>query len=254
MTSNVAKLRGWWRNSFAGAAARGLINMLPRNTVLPILKGPLRGKKWVIGSSFQSCWLGVYEYEKQQEFIGTVKAGDVVYDVGANVGFYTLLASTLTGPSGRVFSFEPLPRNLALLKRHVEMNQMSNVEILDGAVSDKSGTARFSTGDIPEMTHLSATGEIEVQTYQLDELVSRGRLPPPWVMKIDVEGAETAVLSGAREILQRHKPILLLATHGADVHRKCCDMLREMRYTLRPMDGKPLEESSEVRADPPASI
>ena len=62
-----------------------MINILPRGTVLPILKGPLRGKKWVVRSSFQSCWLGVYEYEKQQEFIRTVKSGDVVYDIGAGV-------------------------------------------------------------------------------------------------------------------------------------------------------------------------
>ena len=250
MSSKVAKLRGWWRNSFAGAAARGLINMLPRNTVLPILKGPLRGKKWVIGSSFQSCWLGMYEYEKQQEFIRTVKSGDVVYDVGANVGFYTLLAATLAGPSGRVYAFEPLPRNLTLLKRHVQMNQLTNVQVMEGAVSDKSGTARFSTGEIPEMTHLSPEGQIDVQTFQLDELISSGRLPPPRVMKVDVEGAEADVLSGARELLQRHKPILLLATHGSEVHRKCCDMLRELGYTLYPLDDKPLEESSEVRAEP----
>lgn len=251
MASKVAKLRGWWRNSFAGAAARGLIKMLPRNTVLPILKGPLRGKKWVVGSSFQSCWLGVYEFEKQHEFTRIVKSGHVVYDVGANVGFYTLLAATLAGPEGRVYAFEPLPRNLALLKRHVEMNQMNNVEILDGAVSDKPGTARFSTGDIPEMTHLSDTGEIEVRTYQLDELVSSARVPPPRVIKVDVEGAEANVLAGARDILQRHKPILLLATHGAEVHQKCCDFLLEMGYSLHPLDDKPLERSSEIRAEPP---
>jgi len=201
MASKVAKLRGWWRNSFAGAAVRSMINILPRSTVLPILKGPLRGNKWVIGSSFQSCWFGVYEYEKQQEFIRTVKSGDVIYDVGANVGFYTLLASTLTGPTGKVYAFEPLPRNLELLKRHVQLNQLNNVEIFDGAVSDKSGTARFSTGDIPEMTHLSADGQIEVCTYQLDDLLASGKILPPRVMKVDVEGAEADVLAGARQVL-----------------------------------------------------
>lgn len=249
MANKVAKLRGWWRKSFVGGAARSLIGMLPRNAVLPILKGPLRGKKWVIGSSFQSCWLGVYEYEKQREFIRTVRPADVVYDVGANVGFYTLLASTLVGSEGRVYSFEPLPRNLALLKRHVQLNQLKNVEIFDGAVSDKTGTAQFSTGEIPEMTHLSPTGDIQVRTYQLDDLVSTGRLPPPRVMKVDVEGAEADVLSGARDLLQRHKPVVLLATHGAEVHRKCCDFLRKLGYDLHPLDDKPLEDSSEVRAE-----
>jgi FkbM family methyltransferase len=230
-----------------------MINMLPRSTVLPILKGPLRGKKWVVRSSFQSCWLGVYEYEKQQEFIRTVKTGDMVYDIGANVGFYTLLAAQLAGPTGRIIAFEPLPRNLALLKRHVQLNNLTNVEVFDGAVSDRSGIARFSTGEIPEMTHLAEGGDLEVQTFQLDELVSSGRLPPPRVMKVDVEGAEADVLHGARDLLSRHKPALLLATHGPEVHHTCCNFLRELRYTLTPLDGKPLEESSEVRAEPPSA-
>jgi FkbM family methyltransferase len=249
MASLVAKLRDLWRYSLLGRSARSAMKLMPRGTVLPILKGPLRGKKWVVRSSFQSCWFGVYEYEKQEQFRQTIKPGDVVYDVGANVGFYTLLASVLVGPPGKVISFEPLPRNLALLRRHIQLNRLRNVEVYAGAVSGKPGTARFDAEGLPEMGHLSDRGQFEVEVFQLDELVASGRIPPPQVMKIDVEGAELDVLEGASRLLREHRPVILLATHGEEVHRGCLELLGE-QYVLSAMDDKPLDQSSEVRAQP----
>jgi FkbM family methyltransferase len=246
--SAVAALRSYWRTSFAGAAARSLINRLPAGIALPILRGPLRGKRWVVRSSFQSCWFGIYEYENQLRFVASLKPGAVVYDVGANVGFYTLLAAVIAGPGGRVYSFEPLPRNLAILRRHVQLNHLENVEIFDGAVSDSAGTAHFSTQNIPEMGFISSTGDLEVRTFALDELLAAGRLRPPDVIKIDVEGAERDVFEGARKLLAEHRPTIMLATHGPEVHRRCLEFLRGLSYQLAPMDGKPLEHSTEVLA------
>ncbi len=248
--STVTNLRSFWRYSRLGRSARAAMNLMPRDTVLPILRGPLRGKKWVVRSSFQSCWFGVYEYEKQVVFQQSVRKGDVVYDIGANVGFYTLLASELVGSEGTVVAFEPLPRNLALLRRHVHLNGLSNVEIIEGAVSEEAGTARFAAEGLPEMGHLTDEGGMEVKMHQVDALVGSGRIPPPKVMKIDVEGAELSVLRGAHEVLKQHRPQILLATHGLEVHRQCVDLLREAGYALSSMDDKPLEESSEVKAVP----
>jgi FkbM family methyltransferase len=253
MASSVAKLRDFWRYSRLGRTARSALNLMPRGTVLPILKGPLRGKKWVVRSSFQSCWLGMYEYEKQELFRQVIRPGDVVYDIGANVGFYTLLASVLVGPSGKVISFEPLPRNLSLLRRHIRLNALANVEVFEGAVSSRRGTARFDAEGLPEMGHLSDRGQFEVKVFQLDELVADGRIPPPKVMKIDVEGAELDVLEGARDTLRIHRPVILLATHGQEVHDRCRAFLAE-QYILSPMDDKPIEQSSELRAEPRGGV
>ena len=81
--------------SFVGKLARLPLRLIPKKAVLPILQGQLRGKKWVVGAGNHSYWLGSYEMHKRQAFEREVKPGMVVFDVGANVGFYSLLAAYL---------------------------------------------------------------------------------------------------------------------------------------------------------------
>ena len=83
------------------------------------------------------------------------------------------------------------------------------------------------------MGRLDASGDVEVRTETLDDLVSSGQVPPPDFVKMDVEGAEHDVLTGAVSVLQKHKPVILLSTHGTVVHDRCCSFLRELGYELR---------------------
>ena len=76
---------------------------------MPIWQGRLKGKRWIVGSGASGYWRGSYEYENQLVFVRMVARGSTVFDVGAHVGFYTLLASVVVGPAGRVFAFEPVP-------------------------------------------------------------------------------------------------------------------------------------------------
>ena len=110
-------------HSWLGRVLRFPLRLLPPETIVPILQGRLRGKRWIVGSGNHGCWLGSYEYEKRRAFEQTISAGNIVFDVGAHVGFYTLLASTLVGPTGRVVAFEPAPRNLRYLKEHLRLNR-----------------------------------------------------------------------------------------------------------------------------------
>ena len=91
--------------SIVGKALRFPLRLIPCGAQMTILQGPLRGKRWIAGSSDHGCWLGSYEYPKQRAFSAAISHGDVVYDLGANVGFYSLLASVLVGTKGQVFSF-----------------------------------------------------------------------------------------------------------------------------------------------------
>src|SRR5882762_9068753 len=122
-----------------GRALRYPLKLIPSDTPVHILRGPLRGARWIAGSSIHRCWLGYYEPTKQREFSAAIKSGDVVYDLGANVGIYSLLASILVGPRGRVISFEPVPRNLIFLRRHLRLNEITNCSIMDVAVGSFSG-------------------------------------------------------------------------------------------------------------------
>jgi FkbM family methyltransferase len=221
------------------------------------LCGPLRGKKWIVGASTNGCWLGMYEMQKQNVFRSLIQAGNVVYDLGANVGFYSLLASVVVGRNGQVFSFEPLPRNLEFLRKHLEQNNVTNCAIVASAVSDRIGTVQFEAHGDPHMTKMSASGTITVKLTSLDELVASGEISPPDVIKCDIEGAEFEALNGARVTLGRYHPKILLATHGSTVHKLCCDLLMALGYSVCPLEkGMPLAESTDLVAifsDPPPS-
>jgi len=228
---------------------QAILRIVPRKAQVRVLSGPLRGRKWIAGASTNSCWLGVYEMEKQNAFCSLIRPGDVVYDLGANVGFYSLLGSVLVGPRGRVFSFEPLPRNLELLGKHIRGNNITNCVIVASAVSDREGTAHFEAQCDPHTTKLSATGNITVKLTSLDDLLASGEILPPNVIKCDIEGTEFDALNGARDTLERYHPKILLATHGGAVHKLCCDFLIAIGYSVWSLKkGVPLAQTSELIA------
>jgi FkbM family methyltransferase len=212
------------------------------------MQGKLKGKKWIVGSSNHGCWLGSYEFDKQRLFERTIKQGSIVFDLGGHVGFYTLLSSELVGPSGKVFVFEPLPRNLFYLKEHLLLNHVNNVTVIEAAVSDKDGVVSFDEGPSSSMGHLYSNGKLQVRTVVLDDLISNREIPAPDYMKIDIEGAEFLALSGAKTMLEDSHPTIFLATHGSVVHQECSHLLQSLGYQLQPIDGRNLEQSNEILA------
>jgi len=231
-----------------GKLLRFPLKLIPQKMIMPILQGRLKGKKWIVGSSNHGCWLGSYEYDKQILFSRTIKEGGVVYDIGANVGFYTLLSSETVGKKGKVIVFEPLPRNIHYLRKHLLLNRCENVTLIEAAVADKNGVAFFEDRTGYSTAHLSSEGHLEVKVVSLDKLVIDGTIPPPDYMKIDVEGAELLVLSGARSILANYHPTIFLATHGIEVHQQCCEFLEAIGYDLQSINGKNIDETDEILA------
>lgn len=225
--------------------------ILPNNMIVPILQGRLKGKKWIVGSSNIECALGSYEYEKRILFEKEVSKSSVVYDIGAHVGFYTLLASELVREGGRVIAFEPALRNLKYLKKHLEINHCDNVIVVEAAVSDKSGSSHFNEGHNSSMGHLSENGDLTINTVSIDELVGNGKIPTPDYIKIDVEGAELLVLKGAKSTLINYSPKIFLATHShrvPNVHIDCCNFLASLGYKLKPIVGADLYATREIFA------
>ncbi len=217
--------------TFLARLIRFPLRLVPNDRVIRIKTGRLRGWRWITGSAPHGCWIGTYERDSQRAFIENVHAGDVVYDIGANVGFFTLLASKLVGPRGTVYAFEPLPRNLKYLEKHLSLNGCENVRILPVAVAASSGTARFATAHNPSQGGISKSGELEVQTRSLDDALASGTGRPNF-LKIDVEGAESEVLAGASALLRESHPVILLSTHGWQQHERCSEMLKGHGYAL----------------------
>jgi FkbM family methyltransferase len=221
---------------------------------LPILAGPLRGRWWLPASRGKILRIlgGTYEPEQTRLFEEWIRPGATVLDVGAHVGYYTLVSAVLAGPRGRVVAFEPNPTNHGFLKRHVALNGCGNVEVVQAAVSDAAGTARFDFGGGSGTGHLADQGALEVRTVRVDDVCAERGLAPG-AMKIDVEGAELRVLRGAEQTLRRHRPVIFLSTHGAEVHRDCLEWLRGLGYSLSPILGTDLDAATEVLCVPAAA-
>ena len=228
----------------------------------PVLCGPLRGAKLILGSlSGEGGGASVYfnegcERDQTQTFQETVKPGDIVFDIGANVGFYTLLGSRLVGNSGRVIAFEPVIQNLSYLERHVRMNRLRNVMILAVACADSNSLLTFRSGVNRATGHLADTSQdagiyqtghsVWVPALTVDEFVAKSGLLPK-VIKIDVEGAELHVLKGAQQSLIAAKPKIFLSIHSAQLRSVCLDYLQQKGYSAHPLNGN-VSEATEYLA------
>ncbi len=218
---NLAKLPPF--NSTVGKLLRLPLRLLPRNIPMRVLQGPLRGARWIAGAHTHGCWLGSYEWDTQQLFWYSIPAGGVVCDIGANAGFYTLLAAR---KAKHVIAIEPLPENLRYLYKHLEMNRIKNVTVIKAAMSDVNGLAQFRVGGNRATGALEADGALQIRTTTVDSLPRA-----PDLIKIDVEGAEFRVLTGAIETIKRKHPIIFLSMHVGGSH--CQDLLRSLGYTLK---------------------
>jgi FkbM family methyltransferase len=175
-----------------------------------------------------------------------VKGGDVVYDIGAHVGFFTMLLSRHAGDGGRVVAFEPIAENVERLHAAIDANEAANVEVRGVAISDRAGEERLAlygsslegelAGDGP--LHPACVGTIDVRTVTLDDVLSGGA-PVPTLLKIDVEGAEGRVLRGGRNLLTAHRPALLIEIHSTRAGAEVCDAL-PIAYAFRDvLTGRP---------------
>ncbi len=214
-----------------------LLDFIPPGIELRILRGTLRGKKWIAGSGLHEGWLGTYEPDIRKIFEEEINVNDIIYDLGAMVGLYTLLAAELVQEQGQVFAFEPSPRNIYYLKKHVGINDYKNIKILEYAICDSIGEMKFSEGKSISTGHLSEDGKLAVETVSLDILVNRKEILPPHFIKMDIEGAEYEALIGAKYILEQYHPKLLISIHSKELYTKCTEYLVKMGYKIKLISG-----------------
>jgi FkbM family methyltransferase len=180
---------------------------------------------------------GFYEPEISHLMLNVLKHGDVVVDVGANCGYFALLAGTLVGESGRVVAIEPAAECLARLRANVALNGLTNVEVLDRVASNHAGETRFylnsdnsgghalwNPGEWPSnqksREHPISTAKLATA---LDAEWKKRGLPLPKLIKTDTEGAEQFVLEGARELLSGCKvPFVVAELHEFGLGKLGC--------------------------------
>lgn len=226
------------RASLNHAAPHGL-------TVVTIAGGGLAGLQLQLDlQKEKDYWLGTYEPDLQAALAQLVQPGWVAYDIGAHIGYISLLLARAVGPDGRVFAFEPLPANLERLRANLALNpQLENLEMIPAAASDHSGTARFLLHESGEMGKAAGSagrqaeyhGELEVPALALDDFVYTQGNPAPQLIKLDIEGGEVLALPGLRRLLAEARPLVLLELHGPESAATAWGTLTAAGYTLHQM-------------------
>lgn len=216
--------------------------------------GPGRGLVYPVRlPQDKGVWIGTYETDFARALANAVAPGDVCFDVGGWHGFYGGVMA-LAGAS-KVVVFEPLPANCTRIRRLIELNPELPIELIEAAVADRPGRTEFqvmsqeSMGKLTEspfQPQKASREHISVELVALDDLVAQGRVAPPAVMKVDVEGAELLVLRGAEKMLREYQPTLFLEIHSPELARDCRNLLEHLGYQIEVM-------KEEGRIDPNVS-
>lgn len=175
----------------------------------------IRNPEYILGSS---------ELPVQEAFARQVRPGDVIYDVGANLGFFSVMAAKLVGPTGQVYSFEPVTENATTIQRNASLNGLSNLTPFELAVGSRAGNLELLLSDWNGGASLSPTSvkpteavaRRSVRVVALDDFIAEQRLRPPSFVKIDVEGFELEVMQGMARTIAACQPTLLFEVDDGD--------------------------------------
>ena len=167
-----------------------------------------------------------------------LRPGMVAIDAGANIGWYTLAMARAVGPAGLVYAFEPADEELTRLRSNVRLNALENVRVKPLALAEAEGWTTLSDTLDAGTTYVGG-GKRPIATTSLDRLVADERLERVDFIKMDVEGSELNVLRGAREVLRRFRPMIMVELEPVPLSRMGTDpqtviaFLRSEGYELK---------------------
>jgi len=185
---------------------------------------------------------GELEIATQKLLAERLRPGMVFYDLGANIGLFSLLAARLVGMDGRVFSFEPDAEVVARLRRNIEQNGFSNITVVQAGIWSVNANISFLTSDAssPERSagKLVIGGSdaraTPVRCIALDDFIQTA--PPPDAIKCDVEGAELEALRGAKRLFETRRPWIVCEMHSEATDRRARDFLGRLGYDIESLD------------------
>ena len=223
------------RRSLNAAVSEGLSETI-------IAAGPARGLKMLLDlHSEKDYWLGTYETDLQAAAAKLIHPGSVVYDIGANIGYISLLSTQLSGLTGKTFSFEALPANVERLKSNVSINGLdSRVTVIHAAVIDSDQPVTFLTHPSGAMGKALGSagreepysGRIKVPGLAIDTFTFNQNHPLPDLIKLDIEGGEGTALAGMQRLLSEKNAVFLIELHGEQAARQVWDHLLQYDYTV----------------------
>ncbi len=232
----------------SGAIRSMLTRAAPDEIVLvEIAAGPLAGMQLQLDlRTEKDLWLGTYEPALLEAVKHFTRPNMTTFDVGANIGYVSLALAKAVGEAGCVVAFEPLPANLDRLRANMALNpEGSRVQVVGDAVGAHNSQAAFMVHESGGMGKLQAAKgrqteyeeSITVEVIPLDDWIEDNELPPPGLIKIDVEGGEAAVLEGLSGTLNNDRPVILIELHGPEATSAAQNILASADYALHATRG-----------------
>lgn len=229
----------------AKACLKSLLEALLGNRIRAhrIPFGPIRGRKIFLSPQISlRMWFGVDEPWIAQLSQELLKPGDVVYDLGAHVGYTTVLFAHFLQGTGEVHAFEILPSTADLLEKTVQSNGFQNVTIHVVGVGAEKAVHELPVGPTA-MTSLLAKAQDGQRTepgrvVKLDDYQQEKELPLPALIKMDIERAEIDCLQGSRALVRECRPKMIIAFHSKDLLRQGYDLLTSLDYQLHDQRGQ----------------
>jgi len=234
-----------------GRALRSLARRYEEGSETIVAVGYASGARWKRYHRYVSgYWLGQYELPIQETIIRLLGSESRVFDVGANAGFFSLVAAKKVGRGGWIVAFDPLKENAECIAEQFRINSLSNCHVDQRALANKDGWDEFSfdsPGSATAHLGIPATGEssITVRTTTLDSAAEKWGIPT--FIKLDVEGGEVRVLEGATKLLEMPGVVWLIELHNPDCARDVTGILRKNGYDICDLKGRPLRGESEDR-------
>jgi FkbM family methyltransferase len=235
-------------------ALRWFASRFPEGSVVPIRSGLAQGLRWRRSHRYvNGYWTGQYELDVQHAVARHLGAGDVFFDVGANAGFFSLVAARIVGPTGACVSVDPDPFNAEQMRELARLNRIAHWTVHQRAVAEQPGRLRFAAPSPGSPTgrlvgdagvdggdgHDAAGIDVEVTT--LDALfAAQGR---PKLVKLDVEGAEVRALAGAERLIREARPHWLIELHSDALAARVREILTAAGYRFTTIGGHPIPET-----------
>ena len=233
---------------FLAGRTQWLADRLHKSDVM-IRTGLAAGLRFTAGRSNVAYLAnGTLEPDTEQALAEVLRPKMTFYDVGGHFGLHSLIAARIVGPLGSVLSFEPLRENQSLFEHNVRLNNFGNIRCIPVAVGDRDCESTFllssclSCGALADQpwSPEGCVGEVAVEVRRLDTLIAEGKIPSPQVVKMDIEGGETAALAGAENLLATARPILIIELH--ETAEAVSHVLTRHRYAACPIGSRaPIE-------------
>ncbi len=225
---------------------RRLVRPLITDKNVKILSGIAAGLRLYASKHDHGYDLGTSELPVQKALREYLRGGDIFYDIGANIGFFSIIGALLVLPEGHVYAFEPVPQNALRIQMNAQLNDFHHVSVIEKAVADSSRDGELILADHPAGAVLASAGAppdathaIAIQLVAIDDLVMKNKLQPPTVVKIDVEGAEIEVLLGMSATIKKFSPVIIYEIDDGEIqkfeekNRRCEEFLTARGYKIQ---------------------